>query len=137
MRTNMHMHWKRTKPGEMFSAPELNMKHCPDPAELTSFKWHCMACSALAHHPTLTLCRRQGAAVLVVLIDPWCHAGINCGVLLIRNTGWARTFFADVGQYSYMDKATLDRDVRPVRPAHPFTKHHYCFISSDPMMSQP
>ena len=47
----------------------------------------------------------------------WCRAGINCGVLLIRSTEWARTFFADVGQYSYMDKATLDRNVRPVRPA--------------------
>ena len=38
-------------------------------------------------------------------------------MLLIRNTEWARDFFADVGQYSYMDKATLDRDVRPVRSA--------------------
>ena len=42
-------------------------------------------------------------------------AGINCGVLLIRNTDWARAFFADVGQYAYMPKAELVGTMRPVR----------------------
>ena len=41
--------------------------------------------------------------------------GINCGVLLIRNTDWAREFFADVGQYAYMPKEELMSTMRPVR----------------------
>ena len=42
-------------------------------------------------------------------------AGINCGVLLVRNTDWAREFFADVGQYAYMPKEELMSVMRPVR----------------------
>ena len=42
-------------------------------------------------------------------------AGINCGVLLIRNTVWAREFFADVAQYAFMPKAELMSTMRPVR----------------------
>ncbi len=43
------------------------------------------------------------------------HTGINCGVLLIRNTDWAREFFADVIQYAYMPKEELEASMRPVR----------------------
>ena len=46
-------------------------------------------------------------------------AGINCGVLLIRNTKWARQFFADVGQYAYMPEAELVSTMRPVRTTKP------------------
>ena len=42
-------------------------------------------------------------------------AGINCGVLLIRNTNWARDFFANVVQYAFMPKAELMSTMRPVR----------------------
>ena len=42
-------------------------------------------------------------------------AGINCGVLLIRNTDWAREFFTDVAQYAFMPKAELMSTMRPVR----------------------
>lgn len=48
---------------------------------------------------------------------PSSDAGINCGVLLIRNTDWAREFFADVGQYAYMPKKELVGTMRPV--CHP------------------
>ena len=48
-------------------------------------------------------------------------AGINCGVLLIRNTDWAREFFADVGQYAYMPKEELMSTMRPVRTGLPLS----------------
>lgn len=80
-----------------------------------------MRCSDPPSNPHIVSAVRGRS--FITLLDPWCYAGINCGVLLIRNTEWAHTFFADVGQYSYMDKATLDRDVRPVRPAQSLTKH--------------
>ena len=35
-------------------------------------------------------------------------------MLLIRNTEWSERFFADVAQYGFMDRATLDRKVMPV-----------------------
>ena len=36
-------------------------------------------------------------------------------MLLIRNTDWAREFFADVGQYAYMHPDTIEQHMRPVR----------------------
>ena len=36
-------------------------------------------------------------------------------MLLIRNTDWAREFFADVIQYAYMPKEELETRMRPVR----------------------
>ncbi len=42
-------------------------------------------------------------------------AGLNCGVLLIRNTEWARDFLADVAQYAFMPRAELMSTMRPVR----------------------
>ena len=36
-------------------------------------------------------------------------------MLLIRNTDWAREFFADVAQYAYMPKEELMSTMRPVR----------------------
>ncbi len=42
-------------------------------------------------------------------------AGINCGVILVRNTEWAAGFFADVGQYAYMHPDTIEKYMRPVR----------------------
>ena len=38
-------------------------------------------------------------------------------MLLIRNTDWAREFFADVGQYAYMPRKELVATMRPVRPS--------------------
>ena len=52
-------------------------------------------------------------------------AGINCGVLLIRNTDWAREFFADVGQYAYIHPDTIEKHVRPVRCHNPHPVCNY------------
>ncbi len=44
-----------------------------------------------------------------------CLSGINCGVMLIRNTEWAAAFLEDVGQYAYMHRDTIEQHMRPVR----------------------
>lgn len=41
-------------------------------------------------------------------------AGMNTGVLLIRNTDWSRQYMADVGQYAYVPQAQLHDDMLPV-----------------------
>ncbi len=53
-------------------------------------------------------------------------AGINCGVLLIRNTDWAREFFADVAQYAFMPKAELMSTMRPVRMSPQIDARYIC-----------
>ena len=36
-------------------------------------------------------------------------------MILVRNTEWAASFFADVGQYAYMHPETIEKYMRPVR----------------------
>ena len=63
--------------------------------------WHRPACSggSLGHSPSSCV--------------PL--AGINCGVMLFRNTEWAAAFLEDVGQYAYMHHDTIEQYMRPVR----------------------
>ena len=39
-------------------------------------------------------------------------------MILVRNTEWAASFFADVGQYAYMHQDTIEKHMRPVRTNH-------------------
>ena len=57
---------------------------------------------------------RQGADSTIAISSRVPLAGINCGVMLIRNTEWAAAFLADVGQYAYMHRDTIEEYMRPV-----------------------
>ena len=57
-------------------------------------------------------------------------AGINCGVILIRNTEWAASFFEDVGQYAYMHPDTIEKHMRPVRSTNDVSYLHPTLVES-------
>jgi len=48
------------------------------------------------------------------LLEGNLNEGMNCGVLLIRNSMWSADFFADVGQYAYTPIDVLQKTMRPV-----------------------
>ena len=75
---------------------------------------HCAIDRAYKRH-SFKLCGKEGDENMGGFIC----AGINCGVLLIRNTEWAREFFADVGQYAFMHPDTVEKHMRPVRNHDP------------------